>query len=1000
MSPTPRSSTATRCCLFLAAAWASVGTSTLGCSGKVLPAQGELVLLLSSDMQLPDSFDTLIISFDSDPANVRRVYVDGDATLDRWFDKNNAPTSADNACQPKDGDTTSTKLSLPTTLALLSRGSRQSTRQMTMTLCKGHVPLLNKTLPITLPAKGETRTQRVALRWLCADKNASSVVGCYSCRDGTSDSSRCYGRSIAPDVTADSPCTLDACVGDETAVAYPENEYDPAEVSYYRKADGATGTCFNVLTCFDPTQKDGPSKAEVVALRADWKISAAGDAGHTRSCMAQLDSSDERFEQVNLALVLPPQTQGTCNLTQCLVPLDADPDLGWTVDPQDRSVILLPSAVCNMLDSGQILTVLASRKCGRKAAELPVCGTGNDPTGPTDGSETYGARLEQKRLVEYKFDETKADADAYFDNSGGYNLTAVSLAQDAADVAELPGVFGLAKAFDSHHFGKSSLSIPHPKSYTLALWLSLTESALLLHEQGGVLPVFSSLTADCSAGFRLNLESCGDGRVQLQFLRPAGKAGFGQCRLESNYWEFSRRTWAGGYYSPWKRGDYRHVAVSHAEDSGPTLYVDGLVAASSNSSCLAGAPATATAESGQLYLGSNANLADPLLPKTGSLQFDEFGLYDEVLAEDVIRWLYANPQTEVGPGGYRWGAWATQGSSASLVNVAPQVASAKINDLAFSSAGLFALLAEDEWMGVPRLGPRTNLADFDEAVLWARPHGDTFQFSLSADHGRRQCSWQLRASDSPFYVINLRQPSWCIDPNCSFDLSQVERASIGSDWSLAEGSSSNVEVHALSFRKRLLSEGESTLGRATRLGGTPGPSGFCWRAISYQPESLARLTQYLSPNEGISLDLLRQGGGSYGAAELTADLPVSDTSIGPRDFRACSRIRVCTPTALSSQVLQFVLQNELGQTATWNLATDGNCYTAQLDSAGITWPTSNEAANEFTAPVDSDAVRATTTRLALRFAGTGLGVTSLECCDAAGEYCDPLANTLPPTVTR
>ena len=137
------------------------------------------------------------------------------------------------------------------------------------------------------------------------------------------------------------------------------------------------------------------------------------------------------------------------------------------------------------------------------------------------------------------------------------------------------------------------------------------------------------------------------------------------------------------------------------------------------------------------------------------------------------------------------------------------------------------------------------------------PSEGQFQFSLLSDQGKRQCTWQLRANPArsandiegpETYVIDLRTPSWCVDPQCRFDVTNVERATIGSYWRDAQPPF-EYSVQALAFRKRSGSNATAEI-----LGGVTGPSGWCWKSVAYDSDwEVQRPAQLSLSPEAISV---------------------------------------------------------------------------------------------------------------------------------------------------
>jgi hypothetical protein len=803
------------------------------------------------------------------------------------------------------------------------------------------------------------------------------------------------------------PCSVSACGSGKSA--YPLLDYAPEETNRYR-SETKKG-CFDVQGCFGAQTELESNEPRSTPIAVDWAERPLGDQPSTSRCIAKLESGrTTESSKLNLALVLPRGTQGHCSGSSCLVVLEADSALGWKVDDSDAASLLLPDAICRMLDSGQLLAVRASTRCAAKTEDIPPCNPDTTVEASDEDAATEVAEPEPVPARHYRFDERGDSAAVFVEDFNNLDLSPVTVDGQPRASTDVDGILGSARSFDSQDYARANSSLEPKESYGVSLWLSLSEAALSTTAKDQQLPVISYLSSTCQSGFRIALERCADGLgVQIAFAHPVGALP-GQvtpdqtctgscdhlCSVEWHYALLASTSYGGGFYTPWKRGDYRHLALSYSRNAGPTFYVDGRRATLLESSCATPTSLIATPDDAYLYVGSNADAARALVPRTGPLLFDELSLFNQELSEDQVRWLYTNQLTKKGPGGVRWGTWVTQGGRAEIHSSDASLVSATIDDIAYSSAGLFALLQRDPGNGALILDDLADLREYDEAVLWAKlPPNVPFQFALSAEHGLRQCTWQLQSGNEPYYVINLRQPSWCVDPECGFDLSEVERVSIASDWKNSGGRLSSFEVSALSFRKRLFTGEDLSPGTPNRLGGLPGPGEFCWRALSFFPEWLGRLTRYTA-SRGIGIEVLRRNDTGSNYTELGADLPTSGHSDRPRDFTTCPVVNVCTTEALPAQSLEFVLTNERGQTCSWPLSrvSQSSCYRAPLNASGVLWPRPTEGTADFPPPQVPEDVARTAVRMALRFPGD-LQVQSVQCCDADAQNCSEISESVP-----
>lgn len=123
------------------------------------------------------------------------------------------------------------------------------------------------------------------------------------------------------------------------------------------------GECFDTLRCFE--QSNAPEL-------------------DTGSCVLATTPDDD----LNVAVVLPPGSDGHCTAEQCWIPLDASPLTGWT-PTADGSGVQLPSGLCSLVSAGAA-SVRVSRSCAVKVPSTPTCGEwtlvgsepGDVPTAP------------------------------------------------------------------------------------------------------------------------------------------------------------------------------------------------------------------------------------------------------------------------------------------------------------------------------------------------------------------------------------------------------------------------------------------------------------------------------------------------------------------------------------------------------------------------------------------------------------------------------------------
>lgn len=997
-----------------------------GCSGDVPPAPGELLLLLSSDMQTPDSFDTLILDV-------------GNGIKQRYTAPGTPATQ-----DPEPGCSTdlaprSKQLALPTTIALLSHSEQPTKVAVTLRACKTGRQVFERTFKTQIPESGQIRMLRTPLRWLCSDWEGR----CYGCGDpdqsdtatdlNSSQSAesnvRCAHREISLLETPDA-CETSACM-----VNSPEQfesiEYVAEEAAKFvpdSKPD--TTTCLNPWTCFAMGRESQFYTVPDVATASDSQASSNAWAqlptswnhtdGETRClAMRKVTEEAEPIEDFNVALVLPPGSKGFCDPLRCLVHLDANDAVGWKWQGANHQTIELPNSVCHMLDSGQILYVAGSLSCPSKTTTVPLCGGTKDEF---DRPQS----LHVPTSAHLTFDEPCSAGQTYTDTQKQVSLYCVQDTRIGTSTIR-PEMFSPiavrvgAARFNTLQYARMNNTKAISESRSLSGWVSLEaepENSTPTPEgtvvDTSVMPVVSNVAANCSSGIRLELRTCRKNSDVIVALGiPSGQESEQTCPMSYRYAQLAAKGTAGGYSSPWQAGNWYHIAAVYPSRSDARIYVNGREAAPAtvDSDCPLVASELQPTDGDQTFIGSQPALAsryaaasrDQPWRVSPTLLVDELTFHPEALSRDDVRRMMLETSTEIATSGLRWGGWGTQGSYSNLKHNG-DASWFEVQDEPFSSAGGYALLVdpEDLQASSPQHlteNPTQDLTEFDQAVLVADlPPHRLFQFAVVSDNGRRQCTWQLATGTTEgrsTHVIDLNRPSWCVDPKCGFDRASVDRITIGTDWKATQGSV-NIAPIALAFRKRSISaEGEHS------LGGIEGPGGLCWRPVAYDPQwvvepALTAAALISSATQPAVTVRTPQAFASYAqpdpygehekqVPEFAADF--MDDS-GPRDFSNCASVRLCLElgrSTIENAESAFVLQNDRGQTAWWsmrNSATEASSCSHWVDISaqhtGI-WPNG----------ADVDAIRGSVTRLSIRYSGQ-VTVQSAECCNADASRCDDI----------
>ncbi len=946
--------------------------TAFACSQKTLPAYGQVILLLSTDMQIPDSFDTLILAVDNQGTVTYRAYAAPGV----------APSNA--AVFPCDVPNVASKLlDFPTTIALTSGRDVAVNVTLELTACKdGKVVFTRKGIDVDVPEPGQLRILREPIQWLCADRSQA----CFTCAG-----KNCYHQSIsaALDETNAAMCTAPAC-DDRSSDWFKPAPYDANQVFRHGGAATPKPDCFDPWTCFDLDQESDFAPHAWFPIAAGWSSEIMGDSG-ADSCVATPDESVKDSSMLNVALVLPPGRQGFCDQYRCVVPLDTRSAVGWSWDSSNAGRIVLPAAVCHMLDSGQILYVMGSTQCPRKGAEYPFCGAPRPTLPIPSGAANTNATLEEGTWTHLPLDE-QADANVYLSDTHNQNPL-VRVGAASSDISTPIAVKGRAGVFNSLAFAKNRFPQEALSSYTLSAWVSPTELTEAVRDEPGVvvLPILSNLSKDCSTGSRLELRTCNDrSTIVLAFGVPKGLGSESSCKMQYTFATLGEKSFAGGFSTPWQSGNFYHVVGTFAASSAAaTLYVDGVPTFSPAVGCADAQDIEAPSDNSDFYLGTSTEALNQAPGVSPDLIIDEVMLFDLPLSPIDVKWLFLETSTVSGPSGLRWGTWANQGSVASVEEDTLPLAF-RIEDKKYSSGGGYALLGEPENLrDLSTEGSNLpQLLDYDEAVLVATVPTDVpFQFSFVGSHGERQCTWQLRGkskeADSDTYVINLRKPSWCIAPKCTLEGKRFEKVSFGTDWATSAEKPLAFQISALAFRNRPSDTTTAQVASGSSLGGIVDLNGWCWKSVTYDSAWEMEPARADRSSASVIVDKPKDyATPQWPPPELAADLPDFDG----RDLSVCATIDLYLELRdhVSDLVdkAELAIQNDFGQTWTWPIldptASPARVEVSSPGSGG--WPPNENL------PRDQYVVLAAATRLSVRYAGR-IEVRGLKCCTTANGPC-------------
>lgn len=279
--PLPRTMRGTRAATLAVLSASVAALAAMGCNGEVRPASGQLMIAVSSDMLPGRDFDDVRVVV-SDPR------VSGEILRGwRW-------------------GTDGSGARLPGTVAVI--GIPDGTSTATSVRVEGWqrgVLRVVREARVVLPRSGNVLL-RTPVEWACRDvlpRRLAPGDAVLTCEDGQT----CVGGRCVP-------------IDETEGATLPS--YDSALVFGGGASDGTGGTCIDVLATF----ANG---------RAYVPESFSGPCGITRPGDAT---------NLNVAVLLPPNSAGYCAPDACLVPLDFGSASGWR---QEGSRIVVPEVVCS-----------------------------------------------------------------------------------------------------------------------------------------------------------------------------------------------------------------------------------------------------------------------------------------------------------------------------------------------------------------------------------------------------------------------------------------------------------------------------------------------------------------------------------------------------------------------------------------------------------------------------------------------------------------------------
>jgi hypothetical protein len=304
---------------FSLAAMAAIVVAT-ACSQSQPAPPGQLVVALDTDMALPDQIDTIELI----------VSTHGSPLLDLPL-----PVGKGADTQP-----------IPATLTLVAGPDPSVPATIQVIGWKNGVARTIRQVVTTVPTN-RAATLRMPIQWLC-DGTTQTVP--------TADGGVAYQSSCGNDAT----CKQGECVASQVD-SNTLTTFTPQIVFGGGSAPSAgqttTGSCFDTLPCMLAGTVEAPDDQCTVELPPGGNVNVALRVAGNGIC----------------------DTTGTT----CFVPLDQDPDEGWSI--QDGRIALPSKNVCTKLRDGEIAGVVVSTGCPTKTPSIPPCGAWSSVAPPVDG---------------------------------------------------------------------------------------------------------------------------------------------------------------------------------------------------------------------------------------------------------------------------------------------------------------------------------------------------------------------------------------------------------------------------------------------------------------------------------------------------------------------------------------------------------------------------------------------------------------------------------------
>lgn len=282
---------------------AGLGIAVLVACERETRPQGELILALQTDLKLPDDVSRVAL----------QVKLDGVVKYSNAYDVGPGGVK------------------IPATLSLVDRENAASTVSIRLVALQVDKPRVLRDVVTTVPPNRKALL-RLPIQWLCVDAASLKEQPRLTADD-------------SPDlVTTSCPTLSQTCIAGACADVNVDSsklpDFDDGEVFGGGTKEGG-GTCFDVAGCF--------ASAGPITLDASCTFPLPGDPG-----------------ELNVAVRLPPSSDGVCGPTGCFVVLDSGSASGFRVE---GGRVRIPESIC-----ARNLEVVISGACAAKTEKTPSCG--------------------------------------------------------------------------------------------------------------------------------------------------------------------------------------------------------------------------------------------------------------------------------------------------------------------------------------------------------------------------------------------------------------------------------------------------------------------------------------------------------------------------------------------------------------------------------------------------------------------------------------------------